>query len=381
MQQLLGRAGRGNGTLSAAQEQGQAQDVTFDTRTQNAAESRAEGNAGVNENGLASLTEQEKINLSSGAKNKVVTTFQDAVQFVRNALKDKGNVDRAYLGKVPDSTARRVMQETGVDIDGYNAIIPGDSVRHMFKHHGDPILETARGQIAVSPEAVARIPEILSAPDKVTLSAKRDASGRPALIFEKIIGDQYITVQAVSTGTHSLQADTLYIRKRTPQDTVSNTGEAPALNSNVRNVPPQESFIPDPSVSQNTQGVNAQDMRPGGEYARENSPVQGAEHSRQQEGGTVAPLGVSATQESDSSVTHGPVDGNRLGEILAQIKNGRMDAVSAYDRPCRVDRESTRLLRAHYSAKCGVLRLWREKRHRYPCISSLAMLSCRWLIL
>ena len=332
VQQLLGRAGRGNGALSAAQEQGQAQEVTFDPQTRNAAESRAEGNAGVNENGLASLTEQEKINLSSGAKNKVVTTFQDAVQFVRNALKDKGNVDRAYLGKVPESTARRVMQETGVDIDGYNAIIPGDSVRHMFKHHGDPILETARGQIAVSPEAVARIPEILSAPDKVTLSAKRDASGRPALIFEKIIGNQYITVQAVSTGTHSLQADTLYIRKRTPQDTVSNTGETPALNSNVRNVPPQESFIPDTTVPQGAADVNAQDMRNGGEYARENSPVQGAEHSRQQEGGTVAPLGVSATQESDPSVTHGPMDGNRLGEILAQIKNGRMDAVSAYDR-------------------------------------------------
>lgn len=230
--------------------------MTFDPQNRNAAESRTEGNAGVNENGLASLTEQEKINLSSGAKNKVVTTFQDAVQFVRNALKDKGNVDRAYLGKVPESTARRVMQETGVDIDGYNAIIPGDSVRHMFKHHGDPILETARGQIAVSPEAVARIPEILSAPDKVTLSAKRDASGRPALIFEKIIGDQYITVQAVSTGTHSLQADTLYIRKRTPQDTVSNTGETPALNSNVRNVPPQESFIPDTTVPQGAADVN-----------------------------------------------------------------------------------------------------------------------------
>lgn len=78
--------------------------------------------------------------------------------------------------------------------------------------------------------------------------------------------------------------------------------------------------------------IGVQQLQNGGEYARENSPVQGAEHSRQQEGGTVAPLGVSATQESNSSITHGPVDGNRLGEILAQIKNGRMDAVSAYDR-------------------------------------------------
>lgn len=72
--------------------------------------------------------------------------------------------------------------------------------------------------------------------------------------------------------------------------------------------------------------IGVQQLQNGGEYARENSPVQGAEHSRQQEGGTVAPLGVSATQESNSSITHGPVDGNRLGEILAQIKNGRMDA-------------------------------------------------------
>ena len=326
VQQLLGRAGRGNAALSAAQQQGQTQDVKVDTQPQNAAEGLAGGHAAVNENGLASLTEQERINLSSGAKNKVVTTFQDAVQFVRNALKNKGNVDRAYLGKVPESTAQRVMQETGINISGYNAIIPGDSVRHIFKHHGDPILESARGQIAVSPEAVARIPEILSAPDKVTLSAKHDANGRPALIFEKIIGDQYITVQAVSTGTHSLQADTLYIRKRTPQDTVSNTDETPALNSNVRNVPPQESFIPDTTVPQGTADVNTQDMQSGGEYAKENSPAQGAGHRWQQEVSPLAPLGVSATQESHSSVPQSESKYKGLDELLGKAKRGRVSS-------------------------------------------------------
>lgn len=333
VQQMLSRAGRGNGTLSAAQEQGQTQDVTFDTRTQNAAESRTEGNAGVNENGLASLTEQEKVNLSSGAKNKVVTTFQDAVQFVRNALKNKGSSDRAYMGKVPDSTARRVMQETGMDISGYNAILSSDNVRHIIKNHGDPIMETARGQITVSAEDIAAIPEVLAAPDSVYLSDKKDSRGRPVIVFEKQIGDNFVTMQAVSDGTHSIQTDTLFKQKKKSSQGTEyyNAGENADPAHNARSVPPQSSSV-DTTVSQNTQGVNAQDMRPGGEYARENSPAQGAEHSRQQEGGTVAPLGVSATQESNSSVTHGPVDGNRLGEILAQIKNGRMDAVSAYDR-------------------------------------------------
>lgn len=333
VQQLLGRLGRGNGALSAAQRQGQAQEVTFDPQNRNAAESRAEGNAGVNENGLTSLTEQEKINLSSGAKNKVVTTFQDAVQFVRNALKNKGSSDRAYMGKVPDSTARRVMQETGMDISGYNAILSSDNVRHIIKNHGDPIMETARGQITVSAEDIAAIPEVLAAPDSVYLSDKKDSRGRPVIVFEKQIGDNFVTMQAVSDGTHSIQTDTLFKQKKKSSQGTEyyNAGENADPAHNARSVPPQSSSV-DPTVPQGAADVNAQDMRNSGEYARENSPVQGAEHSRQQEGGTVAPLGVSATQESDPSVTHGPVDGNRLGEILAQIKNGRMDAVSAYDR-------------------------------------------------
>lgn len=222
----------------------------------------------LNENGLAALTEHEKENLSSGKKNKVVSTFQDAVDFVRRALSDKTNVDRAYLGKVPASTAQMVLQETGVNIEGYNAVIPSDAVRHMFKHHGDPLVEQARGQVHLTPDAVARIPEILTAPDKVSLSAKQDTNGRPALIFEKQIGDNYITVQAISNGTHSIQADTLYIRKRTPQDTVSNTETTSALNSNVRNVPPQE-FSSADSVAHGFDPVNTQDMRSAREYAPE----------------------------------------------------------------------------------------------------------------
>lgn len=278
VQQLLGRAGRGNGALSAAQEQGQAQEVTFDPQTRNAAESRTEGNAGVNENGLASLTEQEKINLSSGAKNKVVTTFQDTVQFVRNALKNKGSSDRAYLGKVPDRTAQRVMQETGMDISGYNAILSSDNVRHIIKNHGDPIMETARGQITVSAEDIAAIPEVLAAPDSVYLSGKKDSRGRPVIVFEKQIGDNFVTMQAVSDGTHSIQTDTLFKQKKKSSQGTEyyNAGENTDPAHNARSVPPQSSSV-DTTVPQGAADVNAQDMRNGGEYAPQNDGLGGAD--------------------------------------------------------------------------------------------------------
>lgn len=52
--------------------------------------------------------------------------------------------------------------------------------------------------------------------------------------------------------------------------------------------------------------------------AQNSSPAQGADHSRQRVGGTVAPLGVSATQESKVSIT--PVGGKNKSDPLTQGK-------------------------------------------------------------
>lgn len=223
-----------------------------------------------NENGLLSLTEQEKVNLSSGAKNKVVSTFQDAVQFVRNALANRASVERAYMGKVPESTARRVMQETGINIDGMGVTMNGVDVRHIIKSHGDPTLETARGQVMVTAEAIARIPEIIAQPDAVYLSETNDAKGRKAIVFEKRFGDTYITVQGVSNGKNLLQTDTLYIQKgktRTSRYSMLDVQENAAPEINAQSAPPQGPSYIDTSIPQGTQGVNAQDMRNGVKYA------------------------------------------------------------------------------------------------------------------
>lgn len=226
----------------------------------------------LNENGLASLTEREKENLSSGKKNKVVSTFQDAVDFVRRALSDKTNVDRAYLGKVPASTAQMVLQETGVNIDGLGVMMNGVDVRHIIKEHGDPLTEQARGQIHAMPEDIARIPEIIAKPDKVSLSPEMDSKGRQALVFEKSFGDKYITIQGISNGKNLLQTDTMYIQKGKTRKTQyampsAQTNAVPAINA--QDGLPQSLSNSDPTIPQNTAGVNTQDMRSTQEYAPE----------------------------------------------------------------------------------------------------------------
>lgn len=256
---------RGNGQADAQPTQEARPEVREGTYTPthtNAAEGTQTAVPGVetavNENGLNSYSEQERVNLSSGKKNKVISTLQDAVSFVRNALSNKQNVDRAYLGKVPDRVAQKVLADTGVDIRGMGAMMNGNDVRHIMKDHGDPIAETARGQVPVTPDDIARIPEVISAPDRVTVSLETDSKGRTALVFEKQIGDKYITIQGVSDGKHVLQTDTLYIRKgktRTAQDTMAGTPENTAPVINARSELPQSFPNLDSNIAQGAENV------------------------------------------------------------------------------------------------------------------------------
>lgn len=222
---------------------------------QKTAASRVE--AAVNENGLTALTVQERLNLSSGAKNKIVSTFQEAVDFVKNALSNTQNVDRAYLGKVPDRVVRQVQADTGLDIRGFGVMMNGNDVRHIMQSHGDAAAEAARGQTAVTAEDVARIPEVLSSPDRIYLSDQLDAKGRKALVFEKKIGDAYITIQGVSNGKNVLQTDTLYKTKgktRTTRDTMPGTsGAVPVINA--RSEPPQSLSNSDFIIPQGSDSV------------------------------------------------------------------------------------------------------------------------------
>ena len=212
-----------------------------------------------NENGLSAYTPQERINLSSGVKNKIVSTYQEVLAFVKNALSNKQSVDRAYMGVVPNSVASRILKETGVDVSGYGVMMNGNDVRHILKSHGDSAAEAIQGQVAVTEDAIAQIPKVIAAPDNVYMSADSDGKGRRVIVFEKQIGDTYITIQGVSDGKRLLQADTMYIRKRKTrksQDTMLGAEHAaPVINA--RSELPL-SLSSDTTVPQGTADVNTQ---------------------------------------------------------------------------------------------------------------------------
>ena len=322
----------------------------------------SQGETAFNENGLASLTEQEKINLSSGKKNKVITTFQEAVSFVKNALSNKQNVDRAYLGKVPDAVAQTIQKATGLDIRGFGVMMNGNDVRHIMKDHGDILTEQTRGQVAVTADDIARIPDILSSPDRVYLSGETDTKGRKVLVFEKQIGDKYISIQGISDGKQVLQTDTLYIRKgrtRTTQDTMPGA-ESAAPVINAQGGLPQSSSSIDPTIPQ---GADAVKFGTDGLGAADAGSLNSGFDRLQAESDAFHPINMAAAQQTTeqtgraptevpvehpetgmniqktvSTILNSPLTSNEMAPVIEQsIAGGKLDYAVVTDRAAMME--------------------------------------------
>lgn len=208
------------------------------------------------ENWLVPISETMRQSLSTGKNNIIARTAEDIVSFVKSALQKKGGSERLYMGTIPDSASELVRKSTGVDVSGFNAILPGSSVQHIFNHHGDERTEAPRGQRAVTAEDISLIPQVIASPDSVTLSEDTDADGRRVLLFTKEIGDTIVTAQAVTDGRHALTTSTLWVQKKKgPLVTTPNARTSmPSLGFDVRNAPP--SGPSGANVSQSASDVN-----------------------------------------------------------------------------------------------------------------------------
>ena len=265
-------------------------------------------------------------NLVAGFDTSVSAFFDKWSGGRKNGQGEK--LEKLYLGMLTDAQRKAVSDILGYPVSERNVIVTNDDVRHILREHGSPEAELRKGNLPLERWAIDALPEVVTQPDSITpgevqVGGKND--GKRGVLLSKSMPDgKVITVQFDNKGrgtmeittmyvkensgdfTQTLNVEeaspqltaepvsgpvspaiensissngenvkrgmieprTLYIRKRTPQDTVSNTETTSALNSNVRNVPPQE-FSSADSVAHGFDPVNTQDMRSAREYAPE----------------------------------------------------------------------------------------------------------------
>jgi hypothetical protein len=129
-----------------------------------------------------------------------------------------------------------LLKDAGIELDlsGYDHIVTKDAARHAFKNHGDAAMEADRGQLPVTANDWASIPEILSSPDGIELSPRSSRSGRIVFIYTKQM-DGYVTyLEEVRTGKRALASVTMWKKPGQLQDLVGSTQQWPSSTRSRR---------------------------------------------------------------------------------------------------------------------------------------------------
>lgn len=198
---------------------------------------------------LQPYSEKQKSNWRLSKKIIVYENAQQLLNFVRNALNDKTNVQKMYFGIVSGDLANEIRSKTGFDFEGLNVTLRADNVRKIVEDHGKEATEKPRGQRAVTENDFILIPDVIGSPDDIIGSVYK---GKPAAEFKKTIDGSKVTVIAVYSGSSSLDlyVQTMYagakkgsVANLAAANASANTPKASVGTTSNKNVPQSEKAV------------------------------------------------------------------------------------------------------------------------------------------
>jgi len=138
-----------------------------------------------------------------------------------------------------EEVAQAIRAASGIEAGDFRHSVDSFGIRHILKEHGTEATELPRGQIPITAEDIARIPEIVSAPDSVSYAGK-DKAGLDLIQYVKRDGDVLTYVEEVRTGRRELVAKSMW--KTRDANTLPGEGAPPAVRGtnalgDVRNLP------------------------------------------------------------------------------------------------------------------------------------------------
>lgn len=107
-----------------------------------------------------------------------------------------------------DSERIYLQEKLSMDLSGYVRMVSLYDMIHVFKKHGDRILERKRGQIYITIQDLALIPEILRKGEAIDFSTEKH--GLRSITYRTSLNGTYFYIEVVRTGRKKLAMKTLY---------------------------------------------------------------------------------------------------------------------------------------------------------------------------
>lgn len=178
---------------------------------------------------------------------------------IQNAILSRNSRKNTYLGNVSNAVVKKVKSLFGIDITNRTHLLADNDIRHMIKQHGNPEIETARGQIAITSKDIEKIPDILNNYDNI-VKGTDNKEGNTIRYIKKYSDNVSYVVEVIPTANDT----TLYV-KTMWKKAINNKKEAVAL-TNSNNTPSSTSktrgnLASSNSIAQNNSNVKDNGVR------------------------------------------------------------------------------------------------------------------------
>ena len=201
-------------------------------------------------------SQQELDNMKNSKTIRIANSKDDVINFIETAKKVPNNL-KLYFGKVSDKVSSKIKNILGINTDNYNISLKSDTVKHIFKEHGDAEKENLRGQLPITDDDILNIANVINNYDDVHSSGISNEN-KPSITFEKNINGNTVVVTYVSDKHHNLEVQTMYKFK--------NNKGAPSTETNALNALATTSETdsgtetPKNSIPQNTENVKSKEF-------------------------------------------------------------------------------------------------------------------------
>lgn len=128
-------------------------------------------------------------------KNKIYELYDECI----NSLEPFHRKLDLFI--VPDALAQRILDETNINVAGHWVCIDNYGIIHALEHHGNPISESKRGQIAIMKEDFITMLQVFLNPDEIHASGNTNRSQKPSIQFVRKVNDKIYVVKEVRTIT------------------------------------------------------------------------------------------------------------------------------------------------------------------------------------
>ena len=133
------------------------------------------------------------IEIENSIKQKIYDLYEQCVSSVEPFHR------KLDLFIVPDDLAEKIKQATEIDVSGHWICLDNYGVTHALEHHGNPVSEGKRGQIAVEKEDFITMLEVFLQPDEIQIVGTSRQTRLPMLQFIKKINNKIFVVKEVRT--------------------------------------------------------------------------------------------------------------------------------------------------------------------------------------